>query len=480
MRRLALTGAALLALLSGCGEEERGPVAISAIGSPPTLLNPNLTPLDSPSALLLEATAQGLVRFDSSGQIEPALAQRWIVSDDGLRYTFRIMEADWAEGQPVSAAQVTTRLRAAISASSRNPLKPLLASIDEIETMTDDVLEVSLASPRANFLQLLAQPEMAILRNERGTGRYRVAARPDGAALLRLPREEDGQDAVERPDVLLRGERAALAVARFVAGNADLVTGGSIGDLPIARAASPRNQALRFDPVFGLFGFAFERGDGPLGDASVRQALSMALDRDALVATLGVPQLQPRRSLLPPGIDELRTPAAPAWAASPLGQRRTAAARAVATATKGETLRLRVALPPGPGYRMLFARIRSQWRSIGVAAEPVALGSPADLRLIDLVAPGTMASWYLHSFACERGPVCSSEADDLMREARAADTAQFREDLLRRANQALEETSVFIPITAPVRWHLVSQRLTGFRTNVFGHHPTAELIAETD
>jgi peptide/nickel transport system substrate-binding protein len=444
------------------------------------LLNPNLTPLDPPSALLLEATAQGLVRFDSTGQIEPALAQRWIVSDDGLRYTFRIMDADWDENQPVSAAQVTARLRATISGSSRNPLKPLLTSIDEIESMTDDVLEISLASPRANFLQLLAQPEMAITRNERGTGRYRPSARSDGSIMLRLIRDDDVQDGPERPDALLRGERASLAVARFMARSADLVTGGSIGDLPLARTASPPNQALRFDPVFGLFGFAFEHADGPLSEPGVRQALSMALDREALVATLGVPDLQPRRSLLPPGIDELRTPASPGWARVTLAQRRSAAARALAEATGGDGLQLRVALPPGPGYRMLFAHIRSQWRTVGIRAVAVAVGSPADLRLIDAVAPGTMASWYLHSFACERGPVCSKDADDLMKEARGAQTPQLREDLLRRANQMLEETTVFIPITAPVRWHLVSQRLTGFRTNVFGHHPTAELIGETD
>ena len=77
-------------LLAGCGEPRRGPIAVSAIGGPPRLVNPNLQPLDPPSAFLIEATAQGLVRFDAAGEIEPALAQSWIVSDDGLRYTFRI------------------------------------------------------------------------------------------------------------------------------------------------------------------------------------------------------------------------------------------------------------------------------------------------------------------------------------------------------------------------------------------------------
>src|SRR5687768_14362642 len=82
--------AALLAVAGGCDAPDTGPIRVSAVGPPPQLVNPNLQPLSPPSAFLLEATAQGLVRFDAAGEIEPALAQSWIVSDDGLRYTFRI------------------------------------------------------------------------------------------------------------------------------------------------------------------------------------------------------------------------------------------------------------------------------------------------------------------------------------------------------------------------------------------------------
>src|SRR3954471_25020041 len=105
--RLALIAG--LFALGGCGGEQSGPIRVSAIGGAPQLLNPNLQPLDPPSAFLTEAIAQGLVRFDASGEIEPALAQSWIVSDDGLRYTFRIRRATWADGSPVTAPQVATR-----------------------------------------------------------------------------------------------------------------------------------------------------------------------------------------------------------------------------------------------------------------------------------------------------------------------------------------------------------------------------------
>ena len=473
---LVATMAGLL-LLSGCDRQEGGPIVVSAIGGPVVLRNPNQVPLDSPSALLAQTTAQGLVRFEASGQIEPALAQRWIVSDDGLRYTFRLSGANWADGAKVTAAQVVARLKATTAPGSRNRLKPLLGVIDEIIGMTDDVLEISLKSPRPNFLQLLAQPEMAIIRNGHGSGPYLASSGDDGALLLALPKRRDDRDdaAPPQPNLHVRGEGAALAVARFRAGRAHYVTGGTTGDLLVARAGQTPPQALRFDPVAGLFGLAFARRDGPLADAKVRAALSMAIDRTSLVADLAVPGLQPRASLLPPGT-EVQQPAAPEWAGQVIDQRRHEAEQAIAAASAGSPIRLRVALPPGPGYRVVFAHLRRDWRQIGVEAVAVAPQAPADLRLIDQVAPVTMASWYLRSFTCSASPICSPEADAAMDAARIALNRQDRRDGLVEADLLLRDLTPFIPLTAPVRWSLVSPRLTGFQANVFGLHAADGLI----
>src|SRR5687768_3536039 len=187
--RFVLLAAAFL--VPGCDDPETGPLRVVAIGGPPQLRNPNLQSLDPPSAYLVEAVAEGLVRFDSAGEIEPALAQSWIVSDDGMRYTFRIRRAHWADGSPVTAEQVATRLRAAASRASRNPLKPVLGAIEDVVAMTDQVLEISLHGPRPNMLQLLAQPEMGILMSGVGTGPLVVAAEGDGEARLSPPVAED-------------------------------------------------------------------------------------------------------------------------------------------------------------------------------------------------------------------------------------------------------------------------------------------------
>ncbi|HEX5183391.1 MAG TPA: ABC transporter substrate-binding protein [Allosphingosinicella sp.] len=488
MRSLLLLPAALsLALisLSGCRHEAAGPVIVSVVGGPARIADPDRDPPDAPSAYALESAAQGLVRFDATGDVEPGLAQSWIVSDDGLRYTFRLARMDWpGGGGRITAAQVVARLKAAIAESSRNPLKSTLGAIDEIDVMTDEVLEIALKAPRPNFLQLLAQPELAILRGNQGTGPYRLL-RAEGGALLLAPPPPDEDDAAAEPgpQLLIRGEPAAAAAARFDLGLADLVTGGTLGDLPIAQATAQGGRTLVLDPAAGLFGLAFAGGDGPLAKPEARGALSAAIDRDAIAAAFAaaIPgaRLQGRDTLLPSGIEGLSAPAAPAWDATPLPARRAAAAHTLAGLGGTGRLRIGVSLPDGPGYRLLFALLRRDWAAVGVETVRAAPGQPADLRLIDEVAPSTNASWYLRHFTCDSSRICDPAIDGLLEAARTAPTQDARRALLVQADASLAALTPFIPLAAPVRWSLVSQRLSGFRPNPFARHPAGELLRGT-
>lgn len=477
-RRPLLIGLAGLALLAGgCRDSESGPIEVSAIGGRPELANPNLKPLDPPSAFLVEAVAQGLVRFDAAGEIEPALAQRWIVSDDGLRYTFRLARLTWPNGQPITAQQVAARMQAAASPASRNALKPLLGAIDEIEPMIAEVLEISLKSPRPNFLQLLAQPEMAVIQSGRGSGPFELERQPDGSVRLKLrpsPEEAEEDDRPEGPEILLRGERSALAIARFDEGMADLVTGGTLGDLALARASEPAGNSLVFDPVVGMLGLAFTHRQGPFADPELRRALAMAIDRAAIVQSFAVPSHQPRETLVSPGVTELPQPALATWSAQPLPMRRRNAARIVAGAQDKPIVR--VAMPEGPGYRLLFAHLKRDWAVIGVTAQRVGPREQGDVRLIDEVAPVNLATWYLRHFTCEASAICDPAADEMLAAARAAPNAGARREQLAAADRALTDLTVYIPIAAPVRWSLVAPRLNGFRPNAFGRHPAGELL----
>jgi peptide/nickel transport system substrate-binding protein len=149
-----------------------------------------------------------------------------------------------------------------------------------------------------------------------------------------------------------------------------------------------------------------------------------------------------------------------------------------AAAGGGSPLKVRVAMAAGPGFRLLFARLRRDWAAVGVEASMVPAGAPADLRLIDEVAPAGLASWYLRHFSCEASAICDPAADEMMAAARIAPNAATRRALLANADRILAALGPFIPLTAPVRWSLVAPRLTGFRPNAFGRHAVGELIQE--
>ena len=261
-----------------------------------------------------------------------------------------------------------------------------------------------------------------------------------------------------------------------MAGEADFVTGGTIGDLPLLTAAEPPAAAVLVDPVRGLLGLAFARGDGLLGDPAFRQALDMAIDRDAIAQRFGRFGFQPRNALLPPGLTELPQPSAPGWAGAAPAARRTFASNVVARLARGAMPRLRVALPDGPGYRLIFAHIRRDWRAIGVEAVAVPAGAEAELRLIDEIAPADLAPWYLRHFMCGASPVCDEAGSFLLAAARMAPTPADRLALLVLADRSFARGSLFIPLGSPVRWSLKASRLNGLRANAFGRHALSELI----
>ena len=462
---------AALALAACDRTADTGPVRVAVIGEGrPALADPARKPLNAPSRLLVDAVAQGLVRFDAAGQIEPGLAERWIVADGGLSYIFRLREARWTDGSPVTTEQVVARLRRQIVPGSRNPLAPFLTAIDEIVAMTPQVIEVRLKRPRPDLLKLFAQPELALLRGTRGTGP--MASTTDGPQLTLRPRPElDGTDDGDRLDdrrgeVQLSGVRASLALARYTAGKADLVTGGGFAEWPLVAIAQPAQRDVRIDPAAGMFGLLVVRRDGFLADPSRRAAIAQAIDRAAATGWA------PEERLLPEQLDSAAAPQAPAWAALPLDQRRAAARDVVAAWDK--PVRVRIALPVGPGATQLWYQLAASLRAVGITAERVAPTAPTDLRLLDAVAPYDSARWYLAA-ACQP---CGAEALAKVLAARDAPTLAQRGQRIAEADAALAADTAFIPLARPFRWSVVTPRLQGWQPNARAWHPLNRLLPD--
>src|SRR4051794_35756772 len=241
---------AVAAMPSACRPQSEGAVKVVVIGGEPKVRDPALGPLNAPDAILLTNVAQGLVRFDATGNIVGGLAERWNVSDDGLSYIFRLASTEWPDGRKITAQQVAKLLKRNLAPRSKNSLKDALGAVEDIVAMTDRVIEIRLVAPRPSLLATLAQPEMAIIRGRLGTGPFTAAPEPKADGVLRLTHEipvgDDEQP--QKEQVLLSGSTAVEAVRSFAGGKIDLVLGGTFADLAFTQRVQLPRGSIRFDP----------------------------------------------------------------------------------------------------------------------------------------------------------------------------------------------------------------------------------------
>ncbi|HEX7873163.1 MAG TPA: ABC transporter substrate-binding protein [Sphingobium sp.] len=470
--------AAMLALLSACGGKgDNGPVRVDVIGTRQQMQEPLANGGNAAGQTVLAATAQGLVAFDAGGDLIGGLAERWIVDDDGQAYLFRLKRARWANGDPIRAQDVARLLRSRFEA---NPI--LLAGLaPQVRGMTDEVLEIRLPGPMPSFLQLLAHPALAIARRGEGTGPFHPKRDGDVIALTPMADKDRADDAEGDParPAFLRPLRAASGFVRFQRKQSDLLLGGRLQHLPYVSVASLPGTAVRADPVNGLLGLMMEGRSGLIADRDVRVALSSAVSRDRLSQWLNLAGWRTTTALLPAKLDLGRDPAQPAWMAGDPGVRQDNARSVLRNWSErhdGAPLILRIALPAGPGSRLLYQSLRRDYAAIGLTLELVAWDAPADLRLIDEVAPFDSAIWYLSRVGCGPNRLCSEEAEAQIERARKAPTEAERAAALAQAESLSLAEANYIPIGMPVRFALVRPRLTGYQPSPRARHPLNALF----
>lgn len=473
MRGVLALLAALTALSACSGGIDNNRLRVDVVEDSPREISVGRLPLSPASAYLRNATAQGMVAFDAEGRVVPALASRWIVTDDDLGYIFRLQKTRWNNGREVRSDEVAAALKARVAELRGSRFGDELANIDRILPMTGKVVEIRLKAPIPNLLELLAQPEFGMIHKANGSGPM-VAERVSGNLQLRNRIDKvDGSIAFDEKRVFLSAHTPSRALARFALGQNDLVLNGRFEHLPLLTATDGNQAGTRFDAVPGLFGLLV-RGNGPfLSNAANRDALAMAIDRPRLLTSFGITEWREMLTLAPEALSNREQLPRPGWTSQNIQQRKSNARLIIANweGANGNVRTLRIAMPRGTGSRILFARLRSDLAAIGLEVERVTYSQEADLVLVDRVADISSPGWYLDQMSCRATPICSEEADQLLDEARSAPTREERIRLWGQAERALIATRNFIPIANPVRWSLVRDGLLGFAQNPRGWHP---------
>lgn len=473
IRSLSFLLLLLSATLAGCSEgvdNER--VRVDVIEDRPRPFNVSATPLPIASAYLRAATAQGLVTFDEKGRVAPGLANRWIVTEDGLSYIFRLNKTRWNDGRTLEAKEVARLLTARIRELGKGRFGSELGVIDRVVPMTGKVVEIRLKAPMPYLLELLALPEFGLLSKGAGSGPMQARKFGQAMQLRRNETNAEGVQSLSKSMVTMRRGEASLVVARYMLGESDLIEGGRFESFPLLEAAKIRAAEIQFDAVPGLFGLQVVQGGPFLSDKANRAAIAMAIDRPKLLTAFDIVAWRETVTLVPESLPNRAEIARPDWAAPSMDQRQSMAAATVAQwkSANGELRPLRVALPRGYGSRIFFARLRSDLASIGIDLERVTADRPHDLMLIDRTAEQSSPAWYLDQLSCKLATICSTRADEIVAEARLTNDIAMRAKLLGEAEAELQDIVAFIPIANPLRWSVVRPGLLGHFANGRGWH----------
>jgi peptide/nickel transport system substrate-binding protein len=258
---------------------------------------PNLDPTGGAAAAIREIVYanvfESLTRITQDGSVVPGLARSWDVSADGLAYTFHLVTgARFHDGTPFDAADVKFTLDRARAPESTNPQKPLFTPITKVEVVDPSTVKVTLDHPVWNFLFNIGRGEAAIVAPESiatdatrpiGTGPFKFAAWVKG----------DHVDLVKSADYWGAPARLDKVTFKFISDPTAAYAAMMAGDID-AYPVFPALETLtsfKKDPRFtvsvgtteGETILAMNNGRAPFNNLAVRRAISMAVDRKAVI-----------------------------------------------------------------------------------------------------------------------------------------------------------------------------------------------------
>lgn len=269
-----------------------------------------------------------LVRVDKTGtKLEPGIAESWEKSADGLTYTFKIRDAKFSDGSPLTAKDTVFSLLR-IRDNKDSLWSDMYKVIKTAEAKDDRTMVITLTQPSAPFLASLAMPGSSILSEKAVTaqgdeaygqkptatsGAFTVEDWKHGekVVLKKNPNfwqadrvKLDGVEWISVPDDnarMLKVQAGELDAAIFVPFS-QIAELKKNPDLQVLLDASTREDHMMINHQHGA-----------LAKKEVREALDLAIDKKSIVDTVTFGFGEEANSYVPKGAlyyyaDNLRRP----------------------------------------------------------------------------------------------------------------------------------------------------------------------------
>ena len=282
------------------------------IGADPLTLDPQLNSATDGSHII-NNTYEGLMR-EVDGEIVPAMAESYTVSEDGLVYTFTLRDAKWSDGQPVTAHDFEFAWKRGANPATASEYMYIFESanvlnasevgkgnlpIDElgVKALDDKTFEVTLAAPTDYFLQLCAFTTMMPVRSDMvdsegawaknpdkaiSNGPFKLAEYKMGDQLVLVKNENywNAENVTLDKIVCYMISDESTAHTKYTAGELDINEFIPADEMPKLIAEDPTFYVL---PKIGTYYYAFNMNNEALQDARIRKALNLAINREQIV-----------------------------------------------------------------------------------------------------------------------------------------------------------------------------------------------------
>ena len=529
--RLALfiiaLGIATAVTFSSCSEPEKQQAAASilhrGLSSDPESLDPHRA-RSVQAVEVLRDIGEGLLGYSASGELGVAAADEWAVSDDGLIYTFRIREdARWSNGDPLTAQHFAFSLRRLVDPATAAFNAQMLGGIANaqsiisgesspealgVEAVDDRTLVITLERPVPYLLGLLTYPstfpvhpgsiaehgdDFTKAGNLLSNGAYKLDAWDPGSVLELSRNEQYWNNAATSIDHVSHHvvTQEMTELNRYRAGEIHITSSVPPDSFGQVREEMP--EQLHIAPYLGVYYYGFNLTKEPFKDnPALRQALSLAIDRDVLVASITGRGEAPAYSWVPQGVNNYE-PRRFSYADLSQEERNTRARRLYREAGYSEEN------PAAPELRYntsdtqqrIALAVQSMWREV-LGVEATLVNEEFQVLLANMrereITQVFRSSWIgdyndAHTFlSIMQGGNPSNmpgyendEYDSLMQRAAEQVDPDRRRLYLEEAERVLLADHPVIPLYFYVSKHLVSPKVAGWGDNVLDYHYSQHL-----
>jgi oligopeptide transport system substrate-binding protein len=255
--------------------------------------------------------------------IVPSLAERWEISDDGLRYVFHLREGLlWSDGTPLTAHDVEFGVKRVLDPESPGSSVAIYFVLENgediylgrntdwdavgVRALDERTVEFRLSAPAPYFMSVMNRPDAGpqprhamdgVAEARVVSGAFEVAERTDERLVLRRRAERPGNVA----EVELYRTAIVEALPEYERGETDLILVRYTPRLADLMPGEVREDAVLGSPAWSAY-IRFDHTDPVAGNLELRRALAHATDREALAAACPANLVVATGGVVPPAL----------------------------------------------------------------------------------------------------------------------------------------------------------------------------------